>query len=119
MLQTLIIGSVMLVSKVIEILLPFSFPSAVIGLVLMFGCLCMGIIQLEQIETVGNALVDNIGLFFVPAGVSTIKSLAIIEENPWGNVGIIVLSTLILLAVTGLCTQLMMKVTQFKERYKR
>ena len=42
-------------------------PASVIGLVLLFIALCTGIVKLEQVETVGTALTNNISFLFVPA----------------------------------------------------
>ena len=76
MYQSVVIGAIILISKVIELLVPFTMPSSVIGLVLLFVALCLKIVKLEQVEKVGDALVDNIGLFFVPAGISVLIHLS-------------------------------------------
>ena len=118
MYQILVIGSVMLVSKIIEMLLPFSLPSSVIGLVLLFVLLSTKVIKLEQIETVGSSLVNNVGLFFVPAGIGAIKSLNILKENPFGDLAVIILATIILLICTGFSTQLFLGLSSKKIKAK-
>lgn len=107
--QSVLIGSIVLISKVIESLLPFVMPASVIGLVLMFLALSFNIIKLEQVETVGDALVNNIGLFFVPAGVSVIKSLGLLQAHFVLDMILIFASTLILLVATGWMTQLILQ----------
>ncbi|VUC95231.1 murein hydrolase regulator [Streptococcus pseudoporcinus] len=79
--QSVLIGTIVLISKFIESLLPMPMPASVIGLVLMFLALNFNVIKLEQVETVGDALVNNIGLFFVPAGISVIKSLGLLQAH--------------------------------------
>ncbi|VTS41014.1 murein hydrolase regulator [Streptococcus porcinus] len=81
-------------------------PASVIGLVLMFLALNFDVIKLEQVETVGDALVNNIGLFFVPAGISVIKSLGLLQAHFILDMILIFASTLILLVATGWMTQL-------------
>lgn len=107
--QSVLIGSIVLISKVIESLLPFVMPASVIGLLLMFLALSFNVIKLEQVETVGDALVNNIGLFFVPAGVSVIKSLGLLQANFVLDMVLIFASTLILLVATGWMTQLILQ----------
>ncbi|WMB27977.1 antiholin-like murein hydrolase modulator LrgA [Streptococcus didelphis] len=103
--QSVVIGIIVLISKVIEAVLPFTMPASVIGLVLLFLALCLHIIKLEQVEKVGDALVDNIGLFFVPAGISVINSLDLLKAHFVLNILLIFVSTILLLVGTGYMTQ--------------
>lgn len=105
--QSIVIAIIVLVSKGIESILPFTMPSSVIGLVLLFLALSFNLIKLEQVEKVGDALVDNIGLFFVPAGISVINSLGILRAHFVLDILLIFISTLFLLAATGWMTQLL------------
>lgn len=108
--QSVVIASIVLISKWIESLLPFIMPASVIGLVLLFLALTFQLIKLEQVETVGDALVNNIGLFFVPAGISVIKSLGLLQAHFVLDMILIFASTLVLLVATGWMTQLVMQV---------
>ncbi|MFD2729253.1 antiholin-like murein hydrolase modulator LrgA [Enterococcus camelliae] len=107
--QSVVIGAIILISKIIELLLPFTMPSSVIGLVLLFVALCLKIVKLEQVEKVGNALVDNIGLFFVPAGISVINSFDILKAHFLLDILLIFISTILLLVGTGWVSQLLLK----------
>ena len=109
MYQSVVIGAIILISKVIELLVPFTMPSSVIGLVLLFVALCLKIVKLEQVEKVGNALVDNIGLFFVPAGISVMNSFELLKANFVLDILLIFISTVLLLVGTGWVTQLLLK----------
>jgi len=109
MYQSVVIGAIILISKVIELLVPFTMPSSVIGLVLLFVALCLKIVKLEQVEKVGDALVDNIGLFFVPAGISVINSFELLKANFVLDILLIFISTVLLLLGTGWVTQLLLK----------
>lgn len=109
MYQSIVIGAIILISKVIELLMPFTMPSSVIGLVLLFVALCLKIVKLEQVEKVGDALVDNIGLFFVPAGISVINSFELLKANFVLDILLIFISTVLLLLGTGWVTQLLLK----------
>lgn len=109
MYQSVVIAVIILISKVIELLVPFTMPSSVIGLVLLFVALCLKIVKLEQVEKVGDALVDNIGLFFVPAGISVINSFELLKANFVLDILLIFISTVLLLLGTGWVTQLLLK----------
>jgi len=102
----------------IESFMPIPMPASVIGLVLLFICLCTGIIKLGQVEKVGTALTDNIGLLFVPAGISVIKSLGLLAAHPILILGLIFISTLLLLLCTGFFSQMIVKMTDSKVKTK-
>lgn len=107
--QSVLIGLIVLLSKLIEKMLPFVMPASVIGLVLLFLALSVKLIKLEEVEGVGDKLVANIGLFFVPAGVSVINSLGILKAHFILDIILIFTSTVILLVSTGWMTQLIMQ----------
>lgn len=117
--QVSVISIVLLISKMIESFMPIPMPASVIGLILLFICLCTGIIKLGQVEKVGTALTDNIGLLFVPAGISVVKSLGLIAENPVLILGLIFISTLLLLLCTGFFSQVIVKLTDSKVKEQK
>lgn len=114
--QAIVISVILLISKIIESFMPIPMPASVIGLVLLFVCLCTGIVKLGQVERVGTALTDNIGLLFVPAGISVVKSLGLISEHPFLIIGLIFISTLLLLLCTGFFSQMIVMTTERKEK---
>lgn len=114
--QVIVISVILLISKIIESFMPIPMPASVIGLVLLFVCLCTGIIKLGQVEKLGTTLTDNIGLLFVPAGISVVKSLGLISEHPFLIIGLIFISTLLLLLCTGFFSQMIVMTTERKVR---
>lgn len=109
--QVLVIASVLFVSSIIESFMPIPMPASVIGLVLLFILLCTGVIKLGQVEKVGTALTNNIGFLFVPAGISVVNSLDIISASPILIIGLIIISTILLLVFTGFASQILMRMT--------
>lgn len=91
--------------------MPIPMPASVIGLVLLFVLLCTGAVKLGEVEKVGTTLTNNIGLLFVPAGISVVNSLGVISQAPFLIIGLIIVSTILLLICTGYVTQIIMKVT--------
>lgn len=117
--QVIVISVILLISKIIESFMPIPMPASVIGLVLLFICLCTGIIKLGQVEKLGTTLTDNIGLLFVPAGISVVKSLGLISEHPFLIIGLIFISTLLLLLCTGFFSQMIVMTTERKVREEK
>lgn len=89
------------ISQIIEYLLPFSFPSSVIGMILMFLLLCSGILKTEHIKEKSDFLISNMAFLFLPASVNIINYLDILEKNALKLVVICVVSTLLTFAATA------------------
>ena len=76
-------------------------PSSVIGMVALAGSLKAGIVRLRQVERVADFLVHNLGFFFVPAGIGIMNCLGILREQWWPIIASCVLSTIVIIVVTG------------------
>lgn len=76
-------------------------PSSVIGMVALAASLKAGIVRLRQVERVADFLVHNIGFFFVPAGIGIMNCLGILREQWWPIIASCVLSTIVIIVVTG------------------
>ncbi len=82
-------------------LLGISVPGTVIAMILLFIALLIGIIRLDQIEKGGNTLLGNMAIFFIPPGVSLVSSMDMLEGNWIKVIGIMVVTTVITIGVTG------------------
>ncbi|MDT8717453.1 CidA/LrgA family protein [Clostridium sp. 19966] len=82
-------------------------PGSVIGMVILFIFLCLGIIKLEMIEEITTFLLDHLAFFFVPAGVGLIAVMGLIKANGADILGISVITTILVMVVTGHTVQLM------------
>lgn len=89
------------IGEIISRFLPIPLPGNVIGLILMALSLATGIIKLEQVEEAGNFLLNNILVLFIPAGVSIMLYFDLIRAQWLPILVSIVLSTFIVLIVTG------------------
>lgn len=78
----------------------------IIGMVLLFGALCMKWIDAEQVRPAAKFLLGSMALFFVPYGVGLIESYRAIWDNLWTIVVAGVVSTAAVLYVTGRTYQL-------------
>ncbi|WP_350303468.1 antiholin-like murein hydrolase modulator LrgA [Bacillus pumilus] len=116
--QAFIFATVMFVSNLISMYLPIPMPASVIGLVLLFVLLTTKIVKLEQVEQLGTSLTGLISFLFVPSGISVIQSLGVMQEVGVQVVGVIIIATIMLLAATGLFTQLFMQLSDKPQKRK-
>ncbi|WP_338592073.1 antiholin-like murein hydrolase modulator LrgA [Bacillus safensis] len=116
--QAFIFATVMFVSNLISMYLPIPMPASVIGLVLLFVLLTTKIVKLEQVEQLGTSLTGLISFLFVPSGISVIQSLGVMQEVGVQVVGVIIIATIMLLAATGLFSQLLMQLSGRPQKRK-
>ncbi|MGG5179127.1 antiholin-like murein hydrolase modulator LrgA [Bacillus sp. MM09(2025)] len=116
--QAFIFATVMFVSNLISMYLPIPMPASVIGLVLLFVLLTTKIVKLEQVEQLGTSLTGLISFLFVPSGISVIQSLGVMQEVGVQVVGVIIIATIMLLAATGLFSQLLLQLSEKPQKHK-
>lgn len=88
------------------------FPGSVIGMLLLFLSLELKIISLNKIEKVGNFLLANLAILFIPAGVGIMTQFNLIK-NIW-------LSFLLLNVITTVISLILIaKIVEFiKNRFE-
>lgn len=82
-----------------------SLPGGVIGMILLAGLLLSGILDIRQVETAAQLLLDNMSLFFVPAGVGLLIYFELIASHWLAILIITVLSFLVVMVATGIMVQ--------------
>lgn len=94
--------------------LPLPIPGAVYGLLLMFTALCTKIVKLEQVEDAGQFLLETMTVMFTPPAVGLISMWGVLRDV-WVQVLIIVvLTTFIVMFVTGHVAQFVMRLERRK-----
>lgn len=104
-----IILLITLLGEAIHAFVPLPVPASVYGLVLLFIALSTGVVKLHQVENAADLLIELMPLFFVPPGVSLITSWADISGLIVPFIITVVLSTIIVMGVTGRVTQAVMR----------
>ena len=84
-------------------------PSSIIGMLLLTLFLKLGWVKLKWVERLSELLIANLGFFFVPPGVALILYLDLIKANWFSIVTATVVSTVLVLVVTGHMHQLVIK----------
>ena len=82
-------------------------PSSIIGMLLLTLFLKLGWIKLKWVKGISDFLVSNLPLFFVPPGVAMMLYFDLIKSEFWPILVSALVSTIIVLAVTGWVHQIM------------
>lgn len=107
--QFCIILFVSFLGELLHVLIPLPIPASVYGLLLMLLALCIGIIKLNQVRETAGFLIEIMPVMFIPAAVGLLESWSFLQPV-WIPVMIItLLSTVIVMAVTGRVTQRMIE----------
>ena len=76
-------------------------PGSVCGMVLLFAALAAKIIKADEVRPVADFLTKNMSLFFVPASIGIMEQWGLISSSLIGWVGVILISTLLVLISVG------------------
>lgn len=105
--QFLIIISVSCIGEVLNYLIPLPIPASIYGLVIMLGLLMSKKLKLESVENVAGFLVEIMPVLFIPATVGLIVSWKQLEIMLIPTLIITVVSTVLVILVTGKSTDLL------------
>ena len=99
-------------------------PSSIIGMLLLTFFLKTKIVKLEWVEKLSQFLLANLGFFFVPPGVAIMLYLDVIQNELLPIAMATLLSTILVLVVTGHMHQFVVKaerklLTMHMRRHKR
>lgn len=82
-----------------------AIPGSVIGMVLLFTALHFKWIKMQQVDEVGTWLTDNMGIFFVPAGVGLMSNFGILANSWWQLLIIMAVTTVLMMMFVGRIVQ--------------
>ncbi len=99
--QCAILFGCLALGELVVYLTQVPLPSSIIGMLILTLLLKLGWVKLEWIRGLSDFLVSNIGLFFVPPGVALMLYFDLIKQEFFPILAATVLSTLIVLIVTG------------------
>lgn len=99
--QCAILFGCLALGELIIYLTHIPLPSSILGMLLLTFFLKAGWIKLQWVQGLSDFLVANIGFFFVPPGVALMLYFDIIEAQFWPIVCASVVSTVLVLAITG------------------
>ena len=92
-----------------------NIPGSILGMIILFLLLQFKIISEEKIKDVADFLLGNMGIFFIPAGVSLIQSLGLIKENAILLLSCIILINIAVMICSGISVEFMIKLKEKKQ----
>ena len=84
-----------------------NIPGTIVGMIILFSLLQLKILKEDTIKEVTDFLLNNMAIFFIPAGVSLIESLWLIQENMLVLILCVTIATAIIMLVTGKTVDIM------------
>lgn len=107
--QFLIIVMISFVGELCNQLIPLPIPASIYGLVILFVALMTGAIKLEVVKETGKFLIDIMPIMFIPAAVGLLESWGILKPIWIPVVGITIVTTVLVMAVSGRVTQVVIQ----------
>lgn len=107
--QFAIILLISFLGELLHLFIPLPIPASVYGLILMLLALCLKILRLEQVKGAADFLIEIMPVMFIPAAVGLLESWSALQPIFLPVVIITILTTVIVMAVTGQVTQFMIR----------
>ena len=107
--QFFIIIGISFIGELLNTYIPLPIPASIYGIVILFLSLCFHIIKLEDVEETGMFLTSIMGVMFIPAAVGISESWNMISQSLFKYALLIFLTTVIVMGVTGVITELLLK----------
>lgn len=93
------------IGEILKVILHIALPGNLIGMLLLFLCLCLKVVKLEQISMLSNYLLQNLSFFFIPAGVGILSSYMYVQKVAIEFIVVCIVSTCIVMITSGLVVQ--------------
>lgn len=113
--QFMILLAVTLSGEILRALIPFAIPAGIYGLVILFLCLCFGVIKLDQVEGAADFLIEIMPLCFIPAGVGLMTRWAQLQSLLLPVLISLFVVTVLVMVATGFATQYLVRRKEKKE----
>lgn len=100
-----IILGVSFLGEILERCIPLPIPASIYGIVLLFFCLKLHVIPYASVRETGTFLIEIMPLMFIPSAVGLLESWDIIRPAWLEYIAVTVLSTFIVMIISGRVTQ--------------
>jgi len=114
--QLFIILGINLAGDLLSKYLHLPIPGSITGMVLLLILLLTGVLKEKHIRETADFMLQNMGFFFIPASVGILVSYHALDGYYFETTLVVVISTILVLAVTALSTQLLINL---KEKWKK
>lgn len=97
----LVVFACLFVGQALVAWLDLPLPPSVIGLLLLFLLLQLGVVKLATMEKLAKVLLDYLVLLVVPACISIMQYLGVIRDDLWILIVAVSISTMLVLVATA------------------
>lgn len=115
-LQFEIIIAISLVGELLNRVIPLPIPASIYGMAILFTALCTGAIKLSAVKETGKFLIYIMPMMFIPATVGLLDSWNVMKEFITAIIAISLISTIIVMAVTGHVTQFIIRLKNKEDK---
>ena len=105
------------VGELLHYFIPIPVPASIYGLIIMLILLCTKVVKLEHVERTSDFLIEIMPLM-LSGGVGLVTAWGDLKDMMLPVVVITIISTIVVMAVTGKATELIMKTGKKKEGKK-
>lgn len=114
--QFCLIMFISFLGEVLHHYLPLPIPASIYGLVILFAGLMTGVVKLSHVEETGRFLIEIMPLMFIPAAVGLLESWGILASIWIPIIGITLITTVIVMIVSGKITQFVIRLENREEK---
>jgi holin-like protein len=108
--QLMIILISYFLGTIIQSFFNLPIPGTVLGLIILFLALSLGIVKIEMIEDICEVLISHMSFLFIPAGVGLMTSFDMLKGKVMAFSVIIIISTCVVWIVTAYVVKFLRKV---------
>ena len=116
--QFMMILLVSFLGELLKYAIPLPVPASIYGLVILFILLETGVLKLDAVKDTAIFLIEIMPLMFIPAGVGLLTSWSLLQSFLVPLLVITILSTFIVMIVTGKVTDFLLSRKGKKEEQK-
>lgn len=103
--EFLLIISFTYLGEIASKVLHLPIPGSVIGMLLLFAALYFKVVKVDDVETVGTFLLDNLSILFLPAGVGIMVYFPVIKNHWLSLLIVVIITTALTMGVVGKVVQ--------------
>ena len=119
LIQFLIIIAFSFAGELLHYCLPLPIPASIYGIILLFGALELKWIKVKDIRETSSFLIAVMPVMFIPAAVGLIDSWQAIGNSWLQYIIVTVVSTFIVMGVSGWITQMVIRKNRMKAQQEK
>lgn len=117
--QFLIIAAFAFIGELLHWFIPLPIPASIYGIVLLFIALELKWVKVSDIREVSSFLIAVMPIMFIPAAAGLMESWGAVKSSVWEYALITIVSTFVVMGVSGAVTQFVIRRGKKNEQVKK